>query len=278
MHSRRPMKLDLHVHSTASDGTVSPEEVVERAIAGGLDVLALSDHDTVAGVERALAAARGRRLHIIPAIEMSSTFDGTDIHILGYFVDVGSDAFVEHAQRNYKRRDDRMGEMVERLALQGVTITRRQLNEQRSSAEVAYSRPHLARALAGAGYVASVGQAFARLIGNGCPAYVPTRIATPEEVTRVILDAGGIPVWAHPPAEHFRRLLPRLVDAGLGGLEAYRATRVSVGVGKLEDVARREGLVLTGGSDWHGPENGAELGDFYVTGEEVADFLAAGGM
>ena len=272
------MKLDLHVHSTASDGTVSPEEVVERAIAGGLDVLALSDHDTVAGVERAVAAARGRMLHVIPAIEMSSTFEGTDIHILGYFVDVRSEAFDRHAQRNYRRRDARMGEMVERLGLQGVTITRRQLDEQRASTEVAYSRPHLARALAKAGYAASVGQAFARLIGNDCPAYVPTRIATPEEVTRVILDAGGIPVWAHPSAEHFRRLLPRLVDAGLRGLEAYRATRVYVGVGKLEDVARREGLVLTGGSDWHGPENGSELGDFYVTGEEVADFLAAGGM
>jgi len=97
-------------------------------------------------------------------------------------------------------------------------------------------------------------------------------------VTRVILAAGGIPVWAHPSAEHFRRLLPRLVDAGLRGLEAYRATRVYVGVGELEDVARREGLVLTGGSDWHGPENGSELGDFYVTGEEVADLLAVGSM
>lgn len=272
------MRLDLHVHSTASDGTVSPEEVVERAIAGGLDVVALSDHDTVAGVERAIAAVRGRMLHIIPAIEMSSTFEGTDIHILGYFIDVRSDAFVEHARRNHKRRDARMAEMVERLSRQGITVTRRQLDEQRGSADVAYSRPHLARALVKAGYAANFAQAFARLIGNNCPAYVPTRVATPEEVTRVVLAAGGIPVWAHPPAEHFRRLLPGLVDAGLGGLEAYRAARVSVGVGELEDVARREGLVLTGGSDWHGPENGSELGDFYVTGEEVADFLAVGGM
>ena len=98
---------------------------------------------------------------------------------------------------------------MERLGRQGVTISRRQLGEQRGSAEVAYSRPHLARAVVKAGYVASVGHAFARLIGNDCPACVPTRIATPEEVTRVILDAGGIPVWAHPSAEHFRRLLPR---------------------------------------------------------------------
>ena len=272
------MKLDLHVHSTASDGTVSPEEVVDRAIAGGLDVLALADHDTVAGVERAMAAARGRMLHIIPAVEMSSTFGDTDIHILGYFVDVRSEAFARHARRNRERRDARMADMVARLARQGLKISRKQLEEQRGSEEVAYSRPHLARALVEAGYATSVREAFARFIGNHRPAYVPTRIATPEEATRVILAAGGIPVWAHPPAEHFRRLLPRLVNAGLRGLEAYRATRVYVEVGELEEAARRIGLVLTGGSDWHGPEGGSELGDFHVTGNEVADLLAAGGM
>ena len=134
------------------------------------------------------------------------------------------------------------------------------------------------RALVRAGYASTVRDAFARLIGNDCPAYVPTLIATPEEVTGVILSAGGIPVWAHPPAEHFRRLLPRLLDAGLLGLEAYRATRVQVRLAELEEVARKRGLVLTGGSDWHGPESGAKLGDFWVTAEEVGDFLSVGGM
>ncbi len=272
------MRLDLHVHSTASDGTVSPEGVVDRAIAGGLDVLALADHDTVAGVERAVAAARGRMLHVMPAIEMSSTFEGTDIHVLGYFVDVRSEALARHARRNHERRDARMAEMVARLARQGVAVAPGQLDEQRGSREVAYSRPHLARALVRAGHARTVRDAFARLIGNDCAAYVPTRIATPEEVIGAILAAGGIPVWAHPPRECFRRLLPRLLDAGLRGLEAYRATRAHVGPVRLEEAARREGLVLTGGSDWHGPANGSELGDFYVKGEEVADFLALGGM
>lgn len=272
------MKLDLHVHSTASDGTVSPEEVVDRAIAGGLDVLALADHDTVAGVERARRAASGKRIHIIPAVEMSSTFDGNDIHILGYFVDTGSNAFVRHTRWNHQRRDARMREMVARLARQGISITREQLDEQRGSDEVAFSRPHLARALVQAGYAGSVPQAFGRLIGNDCPAYVPTRVATPEEAIRVVLDAGGLPVWAHPPSDLFHQLLSRLVRAGLQGLEAYRATRRSIGVAELEEASRREGLVVTGGSDWHGPEGGAELGDFFVTGDEVSAFLSAGGM
>ncbi|MCY4399891.1 MAG: PHP domain-containing protein [Gemmatimonadetes bacterium] len=272
------MKLDLHVHSTASDGTVPPEEVVDRAIAGGLDVLALADHDTIAGVRRAIRHARGRRLHIIPAIEMSSTFEGMDIHILGYFVDIESAAFHWHTRHNLERRDARMSEMVERLARQGITITREQLDEQRGSAEVAFSRPHLARALVKAGYARGVPDAFARLIGNNSPAHVLTQVATPEEVTETVRNAGGIPVWAHPPARYLQKLLPRLVEAGLGGLEVYRASRGSVPVSRLESAARAHDLVVTGGSDWHGPESGSALGDFFVTGEEVSSFLAFGGM
>ena len=272
------MRLDLHVHSTASDGTVAPEAVVERAIAGRLDVLALADHDTVGGVEPAVAAACGRPLQVIPAVELSSTFEGHDIHILGYFVDPGAAEFARHARRSHERREARMLAMVEMLAEQGVPVTRGQLDEQRGSSAVAYSRPHLARVLVEAGHARNVGDAFARLIGNGCPAYLPTEVATPEAAIQVVLAAGGIPVWAHPPAEHFRRLLPGLVDAGLRGLEAYRATRVEVGPDELEAAAREKGLVLTGGSDWHGPERGSDLGDFYVTGAEVAPFLEEGGM
>lgn len=272
------MKLDLHVHSTASDGTVSPEEVVNRAVAGGLDVLALTDHDTVAGVGRALEAARDRPLHVIPAAELSSTFDGVDIHILGYFVDFRSDILDRHARRSHERRAERMAEMVRRLALRGIAINRRDVEEERGASDVPLARPHLARALVRRGYAAHVGDAFNRFIGNDCPAYLATRVATPEEVTELILAAGGVPVWAHPPAAQFRQLLPRLLEAGLRGLEAYRSTRVQVGANRLEEVARSERLLLTGGSDWHGPQGGSELGDFHVTADQVADFLAAGGM
>ena len=272
------MRLDLHVHSTASDGTVPPEEVVALAVAGGLDVLALADHDTVAGVEPAVRAARGQRLHVIPAVEMSSTVADTDLHILGYFVDVHAEVFARHGERNRARRDARMAEMVEQLALQGVRITRGQLDAQRSSPAVARARPHLARALVEAGYASGVRDAFARLIGNDCLAYVPTRVASPEEVIEVVLAAGGIPVWAHPPGELVTELLPRLVEAGLRGLEVFRTTRRHADPVELAKAATRMGLLVTGGSDWHGPESGRKLGDFFVRADEVSAFLAAGGM
>ncbi len=272
------MRIDLHVHSTASDGTCSPEEVVNRAAGGGLDVLALSDHDTVSGVARAIRAARSRRLHVIPAVELSSTWRGQDIHILGYFIDVRSDALTDYERRGLERRSSRMAEMMDRLARQGVAIRWEQLEAQRPTPATALTRPHLARALVETGYAVSVQEAFTTLIGNGCPAYVPTEVAAPETAIQVIRVAGGIPVWAHPPANLLDDLLSVLVDAGLGGVEVYRPAFGQSYVSALLALAEREGLLVTGGSDWHGPEGGAELGDFFVDGPDVAAFLAEGGI
>ncbi len=270
----RRMRLDLHLHSTASDGTVAPGEVVRLAVEGGLDVIALTDHDTVAGVAPALDAAWDLDLDVIPAVEMSSTVEGEDVHVLGYFVDISSPAFVRHGERNRARREQRMLAMIERLDSQGYPIGRAQVERERAASAVAFSRPHLARALVRAGHVSSVPEAFDRLIGNQCPAYLPTRVATPEEVLGVILEAGGIPVWAHPPARMLDTVLPRLLKAGLRGLEAYRVARGADRTVLLE-LARREKLFVTGGSDWHGPAGGARLGSFFVTDRQVEEFLAA---
>lgn len=272
------MKLDLHVHSTASDGVCSPEEVVERAVAGGLDAIALADHDTVAGVGPAMRAARGRSIEVVAGVELSSTYRGEDVHVLGYFLEIESPALAAHHRRGLERRAARMAEMREKLAMQGVPVTSRQVDAQRGSADVAPARPHLARALVEAGHAASVRDAFARLIGDGCPAYVPTKVATPEEVIGVVLAAGGIPVWAHPPASLLGELLPPMIDAGLMGLEVHRPPGRSANPSVLRELARRHGLLVTGGSDWHGPGGGHELGEFFVTADEVAGFLEAGGM
>lgn len=272
------MRLDLHIHSNASDGTCSPAEVVQLASAGGLDVIALADHDTVAGVKEARDAARDCFLEVIPAMELSSSCGDEDVHILGYFLDVTSPAVAAHQRRGWRRRVARMAEMRRRLARQGRPITEAQLDAERRSADVAPARPHLARALVKAGRADSVPAAFAKLIGRDCPAYVSAEVATPEEVIRCVLDAGGIPVWAHPPQSLLDELLPRLVDAGLRGLEVYRPPGRSANPVVLEEAARREGLLVTGGSDWHGPAGRRRLGDFFVTGDEVARFLDIGGL
>lgn len=271
------MKLDLHVHSTASDGVCSPDEVVERAAAGGLDVIALADHDTTAGVASAKRAARDCPLEVIAAVELSSTYRGEDVHVLAYFLDIESPALAAQRRRGFDRRAARMREMRERLAAQGITVTGRQVDAQRASGDVAAARPHLARALVAAGHAVSVPDAFARFIGDGCPAYVPTEVSTPEEVIGVALAAGGIPVWAHPPAALLEKLLPPMLDAGLKGLEVYRPPGRSASPARLREIAQAEGLLVTGGSDWHGPAGGSELGDFFVTGDQVASFLEAGG-
>lgn len=271
------MRLDLHLHSTASDGSVSPTAVAEAAAAGGLDVIALTDHDTVAGVEAARAAGRVRSVEVISGVEVSSTWEGEEVHILGYFVDVGHPAMVEHGGRAGRLREARIRGMLERLEDQGVTVPMSAVLEAAGPERHSLGRPHLARALQAAGYVASVPEAFDRLIGDDHPAFLPTRFLEPTEAVTIILEAGGLPVWAHPPGELLDALLPRLCRGGLRGLEVYRPRLGPERILRLERAARSAGLLVTGGSDWHGPESG-ELGAFSVSEDEVGAFLEAGGL
>jgi predicted metal-dependent phosphoesterase TrpH len=140
------------------------------------------------------------------------------------------------------------------------------------------ARPHLARVLVDKGHASSIAEAFIQLIGDTRPAFVPTRLATPAEGVALVLQAGGIPVWAHPPGDLLDELLPVLVAAGLRGLEIYRPSHKRNDVLRLEEACRTRRLLVTGGSDWHTPDAGTLLGDFFVTGDEVQAFLSAGGM
>ena len=270
------MKVDLHMHTTFSDGERSPEEVVELAVAGGLDVIAITDHDNTLGVAPARRAARGR-IRVIPGVEMSTRWRGESIHILGYFVDPAAEPLNAHYRKLLERRHDRMSQIVERLADQGVALSLEHVGDQRASARVPYTRPHLAHALVREGYATSVPDAFDRYIGAGCPAHVLVESPTPEEVIASILAAGGIAVWAHPPIRHMGRLLPRMMDAGLRGVEVYRPWHRGVREA-VASHARRAGLFATGGSDWHGRSDDGELGDFSVRSRDVEDFLRAGGV
>lgn len=272
------MRLDLHIHTNASDGAWPPQKVVSGAVHGGLDVIAIADHDTVAAVAAAQAAGSDRNLQVIPAIEVSSTWEGRDIHVLGYFVNPGSSAIVDHGRRAVKLRRERMKEMLTRLARQGVEVTYAEVEAAAGPDVVNLGRPHLAQALVAAGHVTSVSDAFNTLIGDQHSAFVPTRLLDPMQAVALVLDAGGIPVWAHPPGDLLDPLLPSLVRSGLRGLEVYRPANNRTDVVRLEGICRSTGLLMSGGSDWHSPESGAVLGAFHVTADEVEKLLAAGGM
>jgi predicted metal-dependent phosphoesterase TrpH len=272
-----PMRLDLHIHSTASDGAWAPAAVA-RAAAGRLDVIALTDHDTLAGVEPARAAAAGLPLQVIPAVELSSTHEGREVHVLGYFVDPTAPALREHERRAIGARELRMEQILTRLRGQGVHVEMSAVIDAAGPERTTLGRPHLARALVRAGHASSIPDAFDRWIGDAQPAYVPVALVDPAGAVEVIRAAGGLAVWAHPATDMMDALLPPLVRAGLRGLEVYRPRAGQDLIGRLERAARTAGLFVTGGSDWHTPEAGSQLGDFHVTADELGPFLEAGGM
>ena len=248
------------------------------AVEAGLDVIAITDHDTVAGVARAQQAARDLRIEVLPGIEVSSTHGLTDVHVLGYFFDPSSTVLLEHGRVAGARRVDRMREMIERLDRMDVQISYEAVQNAAGPEGVVIGRPHLAKALVGAGYAKSVWDAFDRLIGDESEAFVPTHLLEPTEAVELVLEAGGIPVWAHPPAQLVDSLLPLLIEAGLRGLEVYRPRPKTSDVRRLESICKTNGLLMSGGSDWHNPQPGRALGDFYVSADEIEDLLHAGGL
>ncbi len=269
------MKIDLHLHSHISDGQLSPEALVRAAAAGGLSAIALTDHDTAAGVGEATLAAQGLPLRVIPGIEVSTRSDEHEFHVLGYWIEPSSDAILRYQETAVGRRVRRMEGMVDKLRGMGIPIT---YEEVASAAGPARSigRPHLARALLAAGHTRYYGEAFERYISDSGPAFVAERFPTPEEAIAMIHEAGGVAVWAHPPLELLAPVLPRFVEWGVDGVECFRPALSGADVQWLEHAARAEGLFPTGGSDWHGPHRAA-LGDFFVRPQEVRELLEVGG-
>ncbi|HEX7120308.1 MAG TPA: PHP domain-containing protein [Longimicrobiales bacterium] len=268
------MRIDLHVHSTASDGSLEPAAVVEAAAAGGLDLIALTDHDTTAGIAEAVAAAEGR-IAVVPGVEMSSTHGGEELHILGYFVAPDHPALASFADQAFLRREERMRGMIRRLAELGVRVTYEEVLAGAGSGPV--GRPHLARALVQAGHVRDVHEAFDRFLADGGPAFLPTELLTPREAIDLIHAAGGIAVWAHPPLDVLERELDHFVTWGLEGIECYRPMNSATMTRRLEAAARAHGLLTTGGSDWHGIWSG-RLGTFHVPRHRVDALLDLGGI
>ena len=272
------MRVDLHIHTTASDGSLSPEAVVRGAADGALDVIAVSDHDTTVGAPAAVEAATGTSVRVIPAVELSTSRKGRELHILAYFVDLGSHALRAHEARARTSRLARMEVMVGRLKAAGVQVEMQAVLSAAGGDFGVIGRPHLAAALVDAGHAESIPDAFDRYIGDALPAFEPTALLDPAEGVSLALEAGGLPVWAHPPGDLLDAMLPELIRAGLRGIEIYRPQAQTQSVRRLESVARSAGLFKTGGSDWHNLDRNEPLGVFSVAGEQVAAFLEAGGF
>ena len=243
--------VDLHLHTTASDGAFSPAQIVQMALEAGLRAVAITDHDTMDGVEEAVAAAAGTGLAVIPGVEMSSDLPQGEAHILGYYLDAHNPELVRLLATLRKARWDRAQRMVEKLGALGMPVSWDRVAAIANGGAV--GRPHVAQALMEAGHVSSVQDAFALYIGREGPAYVDRYKLMPVEVTQSVVRWGGLPVLAHPSfVTDLTALLPRLVSAGLVGLEVYYTGYPPEVTANLLRLARANGLVGTGGSDFHG--------------------------
>lgn len=266
------MQIDLHIHSTASDGGFPPEEVVTRARAGGLEMIALADHDTVNGVPAAQAAAAGGGLHVIPAIEISATHRERDVHILGYGIDPRHPVMQSYGARARIARETRIRDMIRLLDDLDVAVDFEAVLAEAGPDSTALARPHLARVLWAAGHVGSVSEAFDRFIGDEGPAFVPVQILDVAGAIDSIHAAGGLAVWAHPPLPMLGGALREFVAAGLDGIECHRPRVGPDDLNRLLNKARQHDLLVTGGSDWHGDWHGP-LGSFHLGREQIGPFL-----
>jgi predicted metal-dependent phosphoesterase TrpH len=268
------MRADLHTHTTASDGTLTPEALVAHAALRDLDVLAVTDHDSVAGVPGAIAAADGGPVRIVPGVELSAVHDGRDVHILGYFIDYEDPHLLSHLEDLRLARFRRAEAIVEALQQAGYELRIDDVLELAGGGSV--GRSHVARALVNGGHVASVPDAFANLLGRGKPFYVTKDVRSPVEVLEVIRSAGGLSVLAHPGVTRVDDLLPALLKAGLSGIEAYHAEHSAEDRVRYARVAEEHCLLVTGGSDYHGIASPtADLGDVVLPSGALERFLAA---
>ncbi|HEY5541367.1 MAG TPA: PHP domain-containing protein [Coriobacteriia bacterium] len=269
------MRADLHVHSTASDGTLTPSQLVDRARRNNVDVLAIADHDSVEGLAESSAAAEAVRIILVPAVELSSVFGDRDVHILAYFVDASSPALGEQLARLRAARRLRAEAMVVALNDAGYSIS---IDDVLAiSGGGAVGRSHVARALVDAGHAETVARAFQTLIGRDMPFYVAKRSASPSEVIEGVRKLGAIPVLAHPGVTDVDELIPEMVAAGLLGIEAYHADHTPEQSQRYAALAERLGLLVTGGSDFHGPEApNPDIGAADVPEDAVRALLAAG--
>ena len=248
-----PGAVDLHAHTTASDGTFTPRELVSLAARRGLRVLAITDHDSTDGLAVALdEATRHPMLAIVPGIEINCDVEGAEIHILGYFMDYQAGWFQDFCRAQREQRRARVARMTARLGELGMPID---LGEVFALVrEGSAGRPHVAQAMVNRGYVVTVREAFDKYLSTGRPGHVPRKKLAPEDAVRLIRKARGVPVFAHPGLSDRDAMIPGLIAAGLMGLECYYGAHSPAQTAGYLQLCRDHGLVATGGSDFHGPK------------------------
>ncbi len=241
--------LELHSHTTCSDGSLTPAELVEFAVQKGVKALAITDHDTMAGWDEAIATATPLGLEIVPGLELSTVCNERSMHILGFYPD--AQKLHKPLLERVEGRKRRARAMATKLAELGYPI---ELPDM--SGALAPGRPHIASALKAAGHVKSSNEAFERFLKDDGPAYVPYEKFTEQEGIELLLSCSAVPVWAHPyifRGGTVETLLPKLIEAGLMGIEVYHPTHSPSQTRKLEEYCQTYGLLMTGGSDYHGP-------------------------
>jgi len=259
--------IDLHTHSTASDGTFTPEQLVDYAIEKNLAAIALTDHDTVDGLSAALAHAASRNIEVIPGIELSTEYRGKDVHIVGLFIRHHEPVFRDRLKEFCDSRDNRNIKMAQCLTDAGFPLTVEELASAFPGAVI--TRAHFARLMLEKGYIRNLNQAFEKYIGDDCPYYVPREKVTPVDGVRLILSAGGVPILAHPllykmkEAELDELIVP-LKQAGLVGIEAIYPSHAPADEAYVRRLAQKHGLLVSGGTDFHGANKpGLDLGSGY---------------
>lgn len=264
--------IDLHVHSSCSDGTLSPKELVDYAIEKKLSAFALTDHDTVDGLDEAIQYAAGLsseqgNIEVIPGIELSTEYQGADIHVVGLYIDYRSEVFRNKLEEFVDSRTARNRKMCSLLTQAGVPITYEEL--QAAYPDAVITRAHYAGYMLEKGYVKSRQEAFDRYVGDHAPCYIPREKITPAQAVQLILEAGGAPVLAHPILYHMSddrldTLVRELKEAGLMGIEAIYSTYTSADERGIRSLAAQYNLFISGGSDFHGANKpGLDLGTGY---------------
>lgn len=248
---------DLHLHTAFSDGTYSPEELTGHGARHGFSCLALTDHDTVEGCARMAAACQTAGIEFIPATELTAEFKGTELHIIGYAIDIEHARLLSEMKHFQDVRQNRIKEMVERLNRLNIPLREETVNAIANCNSP--GRPHIARALIQINVCKTLDEAFERFLKKGRPAWVPKFKISANDAIALIHEAGGLAVLAHPGLVHHDSLIPDLVAAELDGIECYHTKHPTTTVEHYLEIAEEHGLLVTGGSDCHGMNKGQPL-------------------